>query len=55
MIRDPTADILRSIMDVDQKSESRFKYAEIFVTNQYGANVAQSHKTSDFRQDDEMW
>ncbi len=55
MIRDPTADILRSIMDVDQKSESQFKYVEIFVTNQYGANVAQSHKTSDFRQDDEMW
>ena len=55
LIHNPTADILRSIMDIDQKSESQFKYAEIFVTNQYGANVAQSHKTSDFRQDDEMW
>ena len=55
MIHNPSADILRSIMDVDQKSESQFKYAEIFITNQYGANVAQSHKTSDFRQDDEMW
>ena len=42
-------------MIIDQKSESQFKYAEIFVTNQYGANVAQSHKTSDFRQDDETW
>jgi len=49
------ADILHSIMDADQKSESQFKYAEIFITNQYGANVAQSHKTSDFRQADEMW
>jgi hypothetical protein len=42
-------------MDIDKKSESKFKYAEIFVTNQYGANIAQSHKTSDFRQDDESW
>ena len=55
LIHNPTADILRSIMIIDQKSESQFKYAEIFVTNQYGANVAQSHKTSDFRQDDETW
>ena len=55
LINNPSSDILRSIMDTDQKSESQFKYAEIFVTNQYGANIAQSHKTSDYRQDDEMW
>ncbi len=28
---------------------------EMFVTNKYGANVAQSGKTSDYRQDDEKW
>jgi len=55
LIHNPAADVLRSIMDIDQKSESQFKYAEIFVTNQYGANIAQSHKTSDFQQDDELW
>jgi len=55
LIHNPASDILRSIMDIDKKSESKFKYAEIFVTNQYGANIAQSHKTSDFRQDDESW
>jgi len=55
LIHNSASDVLRSIMDADQKSESQFKYAEIFVTNQFGANVAQSHKTSDFRQDDEMW
>ena len=55
LIHNPSSDILRSIMDIDKKSESKFKYAEIFVTNQYGANIAQSHKTSDFRQDDESW
>jgi hypothetical protein len=55
LIHNPAADVLRTIMDVDQKSESQFKYAEIFVTNQYGGNIAQSHKTSDYKQDDEMW
>jgi len=55
LIHNPAADVIRSIMDVDQKSESQFKYAEIFVTNQYGANIAQSGKTSDYRQDDELW
>ena len=55
LIHNPSGDIIRSIMDIDQKSESQFKYAEIFITNQYGANIAQSHKTSDYRQDDELW
>lgn len=30
-------------------------FGEIFVTNKYGANVALTGKTSDYRQDDEMW
>ncbi len=30
-------------------------FAEIFVTNAYGANIAQSGKTTDYRQDDEDW
>jgi len=28
---------------------------ELFVTNAYGANVAQTGRTSDYRQDDELW
>jgi len=28
---------------------------ELFVTNKYGANIAQSGKTTDYRQDDESW
>ena len=28
---------------------------EVFVTNKYGANIAQGSKTSDYRQDDEDW
>lgn len=30
-------------------------FLEVFVTNKYGANVAQTQKTSDYRQDDEKW
>ena len=55
LINNPGADVLRSFMEIDQRSESQFKYAEIFVTNQFGANVAQSHKTSDYKQNDEIW
>ena len=55
LIHNSASDVLRSIMDIDQKSDSQFKYAEIFITNQYGANIAQSHKTTDFKQDDELW
>lgn len=55
LIHNSAGDIIRSEIDHDQKSESQFKYAEIFITNEYGGNIAQSHKTSDFRQDDEIW
>ncbi len=30
-------------------------FAEVFVTNKYGANVAQTGKTTDYRQNDEEW
>ena len=30
-------------------------FGEVFVTNKYGANIAQTGKTSDYRQDDEEW
>ena len=30
-------------------------FSELFLTNEYGANVAQSGKTTDYRQDDEDW
>ena len=30
-------------------------FGEIFITNKYGANVSQTGKTTDYRQDDEEW
>lgn len=55
LINNSVADMLRDIIYDDQKSENKFKYVEIFVTNSYGANVAQTEKTSDYFQADEIW
>lgn len=30
-------------------------YGEVFITNRYGANIAQTNRTTDYRQDDEVW
>ena len=30
-------------------------FGEVFITNAYGANVAQTGRTTDYRQDDETW
>ena len=30
-------------------------FGEVFVTNQFGANIALTNRTSDYRQDDEAW
>ncbi len=55
LINNDAADVIRATIKTDQESGNEFTYAEIFVTNAYGANVAQSGKTSDYRQDDELW
>jgi hypothetical protein len=55
LIHNEVGDIIRQFIQDDIDSESKFKYAEIIITNVYGANVAQSGKTTDFRQSDETW
>jgi len=55
LINNEGAQIIRQVMQEDMDSESKFKFAEIFITNVYGANVSQSGKTTDYRQDDEQW
>jgi len=39
---------------IDPKTGDR-AFAELFLTNEYGAIVSQSGKTTDYRQDDEDW
>jgi len=55
LINNKASDVIRATMKIDQESGNEFTYAEIFVTNAYGGNVAQSGKTTDYRQDDEIW
>lgn len=46
---------LRRTMVVHERNRGRPVFGELFVTNRHGANVGQSGRTSDFRQDDEDW
>jgi len=47
--------LLRRTMDFHERRRGQQVMAEIFVTNRYGANVGQTGRTEDFRQDDEEW
>jgi len=49
------SDLLRTIMEEDKTSTEDFVYEEIILTNAFGANVAQTGKTSDYQQGDEQW
>ena len=43
------------IMLEDQQKPTDFVYEEIILTNSYGANVAITARTSDYKQWDEQW
>jgi len=47
--------ILKQKQNFFEKEYGYKVFAEIFVTNQYGANVAQTNKTTDYYQADESW
>nr|WP_143547697.1 methyl-accepting chemotaxis protein [Rhodopirellula sp. SM50] len=38
-----------------EKTAGHAVFGEVFLTNRFGANVAQTNRTSDYRQDDERW
>ncbi|MGD8787277.1 MAG: HAMP domain-containing protein, partial [Phycisphaerales bacterium] len=56
-------ELLKSKLSVELREKIRFYenldgfevFGEVFVTNKYGANVAQTGKTSDYYQADEQW
>jgi len=48
-------DIRKNFVDKINPKTGHSTFAEMFLTNEYGANVAQSGKTTDYRQDDEDW
>jgi len=51
-------DLSREILEKTKFYQKNYGYrvfGEIFITNKYGANVAQTGKTTDYRQNDEIW
>ncbi len=52
---DLAEDIRKNFVEKINPKTSQSVFAELFLTNEYGANVAQSGKTTDYRQDDEDW
>jgi HAMP domain-containing protein len=55
LLESPQSLQLRTHLERFNASAGHSALAELFVTNRFGANVVQSAKTSDFRQDDELW
>ena len=55
LINNDVSEQLRKIISEDKKEGKDFVYEEIFITNAYGVNVAQSGKTTDYKQYDELW
>ena len=48
-------DIRKNFVDKINPKTGHSVFAEVFLTNEYGANIAQSGKTIDYRQDVEDW
>ncbi len=48
-------DLRKEFIEFYEKKYGYDVFSELFLTNKYGANVAQTGKTSDYRQDDEEW
>jgi signal transduction histidine kinase/ActR/RegA family two-component response regulator len=55
LLENQVARDLRSKVDTLELLSGYKVYGEVFLTNRYGANVAQTGRTSDLRQDDEAW
>lgn len=47
--------IIKNKIDRYKKEHGNDLFSEVFITNQWGAVIALSQKTTDFRQDDEPW
>ncbi len=55
VIRADASQVLRDIQEVVNRHDGQEVYSEVFLTNRYGVNVAQTSMTSDYRQDDKQW
>ena len=55
IIKNHISDSLRKYTVIPSEKFGDLQFPEIFVTNAYGTNVAQTGKTSDYYQSDEGW
>ena len=55
VLKNDLAKVLREHMNFYAEEQGRIVFAEIFVTNRFGAIVASTEKTSDYKQNDELW
>lgn len=58
LINNPLSDTIRSKLELKNYylvNHGHEVFSEVFITNKYGANVAQTQKTSDYYQADEKW
>ena len=55
IIKNHISDFLRKYTIIHSDEFGDLQFPEIFVTNSFGANVAQTGKTSDYNQSDEGW
>ena len=55
LVASELSEAIRIRLDAFERDEGYGAYGEVFLTNRYGANAAQTGKTTDYRQDDEQW
>jgi len=55
LLNNKLSEELREKIGFHEKKHGYNVFGEVFVTNKYGANTALTEKTSDYRQDDELW
>ncbi|MBA7620049.1 Adaptive-response sensory-kinase SasA [subsurface metagenome] len=55
LINNELSEELRNRLKFYEEEYGYAVFGEVFVTNKYGANAAQTGKTTDYRQDDEQW
>ncbi len=55
LINNELADDLRLKLSKLEQVNGYAVFGKVFVTNRYGANVAQTNRTTDYQQDDEDW
>ncbi len=55
LLKNELSEELREKIGFHEEKRGYEVFGEVFVTNKYGANVALTQKTTDYRQDDELW